>query len=924
MRRTILILFLLLKIIPIYSGTIKGRIYDARTSENLTGATVYIRELKTGTTSGLDGTFTIRNIPGGKYTIMVSYIGYSTREQVINIKEDDTYDLLLGLDESSYQLSQVTITAQRDRTSDMSARATERNSDIVVNVVAARTIELSPDLNVANALQRISGVTIDKSSSSTGQYALIRGMDKRYNYTLVNGIKIPSTHNKHRYVSLDMFPSELVDRIEVSKTLTPDLEGDAIGGVVNMIMKNAPEQKFIQVNFSSGYSIFFADKKFQGFSIKDINNRSPFERNASGYRAVPSDFPRTNLVIKQEEIPVNYTGNITLGSRFTGGKLGWIFSGSFQNYFTGENSLYFKDDLSRDGKNLPVLTSMQERVYYELKKNLGIHNKLDYRLNRNNSFQLYTAYMYLSGRQIRQNLKTDLAVSYDPDNGNLIRSYSTRFRYNPQDIFNITLTGDHSLPGRLTVNWSAVYSKAKNQRPDEATITYGNSLENFLPVRQYVDFDGSSRIWRRNSDEDIAFYVNLVHSATVQNVKIELQSGGMARFKHRTSFYNKYTLKAITHVNTPDTTYTSYYSEKDVDWQTYDQIEWMVYNPRGTVSVGENYDAYENVVAGYLMGRVYFPKLQVTGGIRIEHTDQGYNMAYPVGEPEPEGFQKYFDFLPGIHFKYLIKGNQNLRLSYFRATNKPGFQEIVPYIDSSDEPVTAGNKNLKHAEADNIDIRWELFPNQNDQVLGGVFYKRIINPIEFAFDKFMNVSQNIVYTPVNSKLAVNYGFEIDIIRFAREWGVKANYTFTRSEITTNKLARVKDEHGNDSTAYIPQTRPLFGQSPHMGNISLLYRGSGNGFSGQLAFSYTGERIFTVSRFINNDLWQEGFWQLDASAEKKFRNGISIFIKAHNLLDTHVKVNIKASNPINNDVPSQDSARNRTLVRNEFSRQSFLA
>jgi hypothetical protein len=685
-------------------------------------------------------------------------------------------------------------------------------------------------------------------------------------------------------------------------------------------MKNAPDKLLVQANASAGYSLFFTENDFQTFSSKTLNLKSPYEKNVQGYQAVPSDFPNQNLVIKTVDIPVNSYGNLTFGNRFFEKKLGWILSGSYQNTYTGENSLYFKDDLSRDGKNLPVLTSMQERIYNENKRNYGLHNKLDYQFNNRHRIQLYTAYLDMETKQLREVQNTDLAVSYDPEKGNVNRKHSSRFRYNMQNLFNTTLQGDHQISEKLSTQWSAVYSKASNQTPDETTVAYGNGLENFKTVRQYIDFDGSNRIWRRNSDEDKAGYLNFTYTPTIFGLKAEIISGAMYREKNRSSFYNKYTLNAI--VRKSDNT-TSFYSEKGVDWNTYDEINWQVYNPRGTVAVGENYDAYETVMAAYGMFRMDIQKLQVTGGVRVENTDQGYTMQFPIGEPNPDGNQKYTDVLPSVHLKYSPSRKQNVRLSYYRAINKPGFQEIVPYIDASEEPVTAGNKNLKHAVADNFDLRWEFFPGQLDQIMIGTFYKRLKDPIEFAFDKFMNVAQQIVYTPINSDKAVNYGIEIDMVKYYREWGIKGNYTLTRSEITSQKLSRGKDANGNDITEYVSQIRPLFGQSAHVGNFSLLYKGANNGFSSQLAFSYTGDRIYTVSRYIDNDLWQEGFWQMDASAEKKFNHGFSLFVKAHNLLNSHVKVYIKKTNPLNSDVPFHGDDDKNTLVRDEYSMSSWL-
>ena len=155
--------------------------------------------------------------------------------------------------------------ARTQKNSETSARFTEKSALQVVNVVSAQTIELSPDLTIANVVQRMSGVTIEKNSTGEAEYAIVRGMDKRYNYTLINGIKIPSPNNKHRFIPLSMFPSELADRVEVYKTLTPDMEGDGTGGVVNLVMKDSPPNFFIHTNVELGYNSFFSNQNLTLF-----------------------------------------------------------------------------------------------------------------------------------------------------------------------------------------------------------------------------------------------------------------------------------------------------------------------------------------------------------------------------------------------------------------------------------------------------------------------------------------------------------------------------------------------------------------------------------------------------------------------------------------------------------------------------------
>jgi outer membrane receptor protein involved in Fe transport len=181
--------------------------------------------------------------------------------------------------------------------------------------------------------------------------------------------------------------------------------------------------------------------------------------------------------------------------------------------------------------------------------------------------------------------------------------------------------------------------------------------------------------------------------------------------------------------------------------------------------------------------------------------------------------------------------------------------------------------------------------------------------------------QDTYYLPGNFGNARNYGLEIDYIKFIHKFGIKANYTYTHSRITTPKSSRVRDEQGDLKPVFVDQSRPLYGQSEHIANVSLLYKGGKNGFDAQLAAAYTGPRINTVSQFLDNDLWQQGFIQMDLSAEKRFKNNISIFIKGGNLLNTPLKLFIKGTNPNNAGIATEFDGK--TLIRNDHYEQTYL-
>ena len=220
---------------------------------------------------------------------------------------------------------------------------------------------------------------------------------------------------------------------------------------------------------------------------------------------------------------------------------------------------------------------------------------------------------------------------------------------------------------------------------------------------------------------------------------------------------------------------------------------------------------------------------------------------------------------------------------------------------------------MKHTVADNVDVRYEFFPRSSEQFMVGVFYKKLDNPIEYGL---INEGQDTYYKPMNFGTARNLGAEIDVMKYFNWFGIKANYTYTHSKVTTHK--RVMD--GSEVTSK-RQSRPLFGQAAHVANLSFLFKDTKHGWEGQLAGSYTGKRLSDISNWYDDDIWEDGYFQLDASVEKSWKNGISVFAKASNLLDIPLLRFIQKG-PHTADVDSERKDGN-VIERKEWHGQSFM-
>lgn len=917
--------FLAASATAIQAHTLDGIVKDNKTGEPLIGTVVRVKELpNVGTTTGLDGSFTLHELPDkGKYTLVVSFMAYKTKEIVVDVANDDKVDI--PMDEDLKQLGEVVVTGRREYRSDRSAVESVKNAGNVLNVMSQQSIQLSPDVNVASVLQRVSGVTMERDASGEASYAILRGMDKRYNYTLVNGVRIPSPDDKNRYIPLNIFPSDLMDRLVVSKSLTADMEGDAAGGVVDMVMKDAPSCFQLQANAAIGTTDYFwkDGRDYLTSNRSDYTKKAPYEAFGSEYKASMSDFKNGPMQLKSHSMPApNFIGGLSVGNRFWNDRLGVMLAGSIQNTFRGTERTYNSVKMA-SGEQAMYISKLNHRYYSIHDLTTGVHAKVDLTLPKH-KIEWYNMYVRTNSKGVRYNnsIGTEYigANSYTQDDE--IRSLSTT-----QSIFATNLKGTHHLTKNFTLDWSGIFSQAKEEDPDRTYVTLSNS------VSTEADADGnilSGNLWdtnknitktfpkdaerrfQHNMDTDWAGYINLTYDTHFANdVEALWKAGAQYRRKERSNRYYSYIFSPAENA-------------QDLDGnglEQFDNVDWVCKTPYSQASQ-LNYNSKEHIGGAYAMVTLKTKIGELIAGFRAEHTNQIYTMLQHFRNMGQTGEQSYWDYLPSASLKWTPTKNMNIRLSYYRSINRPGFYEIVPYQIMGEEYQEKGNPNLKRARIDNIDLRWEWFPSKTEQILAGVFYKYLKDPIEQVFvtsDGKIGAGTDAYYMPDNLGNAKNMGFEIDVIKYIRHFGIKANYTYTYSKITTSK--REYKEGSAEYKSGVTQSRPLVNQAPHTANISLLYKDTENGWNAQLASSFTGAKLALVSPFKDADQWDKAMFGLDLSAEKQFKNGFSIFFKANNLLDAKRERYLKTVNESNLQYADQKS--NKTIIGTYKYGRTFL-
>lgn len=872
---------------------IKGKVDNQSGKERLSGAFVNCtgNDHSYNTTTDADGEFKFKNLTPGAYDIKIDYVGFSPYLAHVYLTDKKT-ELKIQLENGGRKLNSVQVFGKIGQEEEQGAIQKEKHSPNIVNVISAQAMERSPDINAANVLQRMSGLTIQRNGGADEAYPIIRGLDPRYNNTLINGIKITSPDDKSRYVPLNIVPSDLLGSIEVSKTLTPEMEADAIGGSVNLVMKDAPNKESFKALGSLGYSALFFNQKFTTFSKNDIQQKSLFERYGSSYIAKPEDFSRSNLDFKEIQPGPNSVATLVYGNRFGNHKLGLMAAGSFQNQFYGSNSIFNQAAPDVHANGAPTISDYANRTFSTRQMNTGLTIHIDYQFNERNKITLTNILLYTSIAQARLIIDTSILGGNGgrsvPGTGPVSTDYTSLT--SKQLLENIKLDGKHILSKHFLVDWIGAYSYAAKRVPDYADVSLNKKIDTvhtdgdihgpytFVTTPNY--FDVISRIWQHNQDIDLTGAANFSYRTALSDQKtLEVRVGGLYRHKVRYNIQDEYDLKPTTTAAGIKQQFTNIYD-----------AQWIVYNSSGTEEYDKNkYQVYENITAGYGEARLSLPFLDAVGGVRIEHTQQGFtlNTFYPTGI---NGIDKsYTDILPSVDLKFKLNAKTNLRATYYAAIARPNYYDLVPgqRLSTSSANTTEGNPYLMHTTSNNYDIRYEFYPRDDEQIFAGVFYKTLTNPIEFAYVSGTD------YKPLNTPEATDYGLELAFTKYFGHFGVTGNYTYLNSSTTSVKSYYDLTPGSTNAPNYDTlEKRTLQGQTDHTLNVSFLYRNKKSNFFAELAFQYIGRSIGLVYPIYGYDYYQQPQSNLAFSAEKGLHNHhFTVFTKWNNLLNTPYKYQI---------------------------------
>jgi TonB-dependent receptor len=834
----VVFVFVLAGIAKGQSGTLTGSVTDSE-GATLQGVKIALNPGGAVAITDANGQFTLIGVGTGQYTVTATYAGFTPYANAVTVAagKPSRIDAMLKI-ASNRQNVQVYAGRQGG---ELEAINRTFHADNIINVLPADVITSLPNANIADALGRLPSVTLERDEGE-GKYVQIRGTEPRLTNTTIDGVNIASAETV-RQVKLDIIPADLVESVQINKTLQANMPGDGIGGSVDLRTKSATESPTMSFESTGGYTPI-------------IGGRPAYQFDG------------------------------TLGKRFLEGKkLGAIISGSYDWNGRGINDVE---------PGPVVLGGYDQRDYQYYRSRRGFAGTVDYKFSDTSNIYLKGLYSLFHnyGNRWDYNFATTFTPAGQPD-GTGSTSFGAEIRRPVQDLGSLQLGGRHVI-SRALLSWDMESSvgRTRDQGYSDASFAPGpnSSLQsiqfgldtsnpltpkltapagvNAFDPAQY--FYQGQRINNYYSPEvDLGFGASLATSYTAGGHAGIFEVGGRFRNVHKfanqdTRFYVPTALAGDPSLSMTrflgSFTDPTYYSKKYVFGPTvnYDKVNEFTATVENTGKdvLGNNFNFVEKVSAGYVMNSIDLHQFHIVAGLRFENTsedDAGNTTATTSSTTTTKG--SYLDVLPSASVRYALSPGIGLRAVYGRGLSRPNFSDLVSFASISPGGVrtlsSVGNPNLKAEHADNFDLLYEQNLHSAGLLQAGVFYKRLTDPIipvNSTVPDPANPGQTIIQTqPQNAGSAYVYGIEI---AFQQHFsylpgllgglGLSANYGYSASQVTFP--APNPDGTGN---GFGRSDKPdLLRQAPNTWNISPTY--DKRRLSVRLGLSYNAANIFAYN------------------------------------------------------------------------------
>lgn len=907
MKRILFTALFLISINSLFAqGVIQGKVTSSETGEELIGATVLLKGTTTGSMVDIDGNYRIPNVAAGQYKVICAYISFRSDTIDVTVKNGETSVHNFSLGSSSMDIDVFVVEAKADRKNEQYLLQVKKKSATVMEVLGAKEIAKRGDGNAAAAAKRVSGLTLEG-----GKYVYVRGLSDRYSKTTVNQAEIPGLDPNRNAVQLDLFPTNMIENMKVIKSFTPDLPGSFTGGLVDIETKDFPEAFTFQFSTSLGYNTASSLKDgfltYEGggndvFGFDDGTRDRPGSTNNipalfvenSRLEKVSQSFNK-EMDVSEKKSFLNQGYSLSAGNqtKLFGKSLGFVVGLSYSKRYQHKDEEAFTNRYSLTGDVDVVDELNPDRTLKDIKSEenvlWGAIANLSYKISPNHKL----GFVFL--RNQNGITSTSFQEGEVPEDQPGLFLQTRALEYEQNSLSSYQTKGEHYFEGlkKLKVDWLYAFSQSNQSQPDLRYFTNDYTVNEVTGDTNYniqaAIYPVPTRFYRELDQTTFDAKLNLEFNIKEKDGKAsKIKFGGALLKQERVLTENRYNYRSQGNLSYEGSV-AAYLNDTNLVLPgPGNPISDYLYIEDATER-RNSYGADQSVFAGYLMGDIWASnKLRVVTGARLETTDI---FVRSFDQDEKTGSLNEVDILPALNTSYALTKNSNLRGAYSRTLARPTFREIAPFAtyDFSTNWIIVGNPDLERTLVDNFDIRYEMFPNFGELFSIGGFYKSFTNPIELVFN---TEAQNAELTWRNIDQATVYGAELEVkkkLGFISDdihtFDVGGNFTYVFSEVGIDdqemELIRANDPNADD-------TRSMFGQSPYIVNFYLGYNNDSLGFSANLNYNVSGEKIAVVIVGATPNVYQQPAQQLDFNLNKKLGKHFSLKLNAQNILNPIIK------------------------------------
>ncbi len=900
------------------TGKITGKIINAGSGRPLNNATIILIEKNRTETADQNGNFTFSRLEPGTYSVKCSYSGHVEKTVTdIVVKNNDNTVINISLDEKVS--GGVVVTAKRVKAAGetvASLLVVQKNSANVMDGITQQQIKLTPDRSASDVMKRVSGASIQDD-----RFAIIRGLNDRYNAAFINGAPLPSTESDRKAFAFDIFPSSILDNLIIYKTATPDRSAEFAGGMIDITTKSILPKNFTSISIGGSFNTLITGKdRF----YSENKGKKDFFGIDDGTRALPGGIPSTEELrrmtpaqraeqaknfsgykwgIKQSTASPNFNFQLSKGFNIERNQkefLGALFSLSYNRSYTfsdGQRNSYDFDLNAPQGSQLIQKANYKDSVYNDEVVLAALAN-IAVKINNRNSISWKNNFSINTDNKF---VKRIGAPDFTTDSTFFVKDAVRWFTSNT--IFSTQLSGEHQVGKIKTkINWLGAYSKVDREIPNLSRTSY---VGTFPDVNSNLFANFSSGPPLLSSGSGTMFFSN--SNETISSIKADITQP--YKFMKNSDNYVKIGggyQKRERDFNSRILGFAPYSSGVAFDNSLYLLPEDKIFLPEnlGKKSDGKGgfllndgtlpysvYNASSALANAYIMSdQRFFKKFRLIYGVRMESFNQKLNSFRDRDTITVN--TNIQDFLPSVNFVYALTQKMNIRLSYTQTINRPEFRELAPFIfyDFVSNYTYEGQESLKRAKIKNYDFRYEFFPGRAQLFSISAFYKEFENPIEII--TIPNTTSQTIYN--NALSAKVYGAEVEfrtlvstILGIKKEGAFLSKFTLAGNAAYIKSNVKLGPLFGF-SPEQLVTDRALQGQSPYLINGSIGFNDEKTGLSSTLSVNRIGDRILFGGTFRDADIYEKARTIIDFQLSKSFLSSkLEVKLTARDMLAQNI-------------------------------------